>query len=230
MQELRWLFLTFILKFIPVYMEDRPYFSFSNLGRAPWLSFASGKSWVWMRIEDGFSCLQEYKANRSTWLGSAHPVAVQRFSRCVLGIWISPFAQDLCVTLGPRGAAAAQQWGSLCRACSVQPVSGYSIWETWPRHLAWHTTVLDVPAGSATHLSAVLGLQLWYPGLQLCLSLTATLGDPQLDGFGRAPFLLSPRQQQLVSGVLSWYSNGGILSNKPFQMPYMPGKDWAALC
>lgn len=96
------------------------------------------------------------KQTRSTWLGNAHPVAVQSFSRCVLCRWISPFAQNLCVTLGPRGVAAAQQWCSLCRACSVLSVSGYSIWETCPK------------AACLAHYSPGCSSWEWHPTSQQC--------------------------------------------------------------
>lgn len=81
------------------------------------------------------------------------------------------------MTLGPRGIAAAQQWCSLCRARSVQSVSGYSIWEIWPRQFAWHTAALDVPAGSDTPPLSSAGAAALVPrllgaGLRLCLSLT----------------------------------------------------------
>lgn len=102
---------------------------------------------------------------------------------------------------------------------SVQSVSEYGIWETWPRQLAWHSTVLDFPAGSDTPPLSSARAAALVPRLRtadLSVSNTATLEDSQSDGFGRAPFLLSPRQQQLVSWGVPWYWNGSILSNKPF--------------
>lgn len=110
------------------------------------------------------------------------------------------------MTLGPRGVTEAQQGCSLCRACSVQSVSGYSIWETWPRQLAWHTTVLDIPAGSDTSpLSGSCGTQApWLrtaaPSVSNCQCLSTggdppLLKDPQSHGFGRAPFCCSNLSQ-----------------------------------
>lgn len=182
----------------------------------------------------------------STWPGTAHPVTVQSFSGCVLGSWISPLAQDLCVTLGPRGIAAAQQGCSLCRACSVQSVSGYSIWETWPRQLAWHTTVLDIPAGSDTPPLSSAGAAALVPrllglGLHLCLSLTATayLLEEILDCW-RIPSPMALAEplslQQLVLGSSNLsqerFHDTEMQASYPtsLSMPYMPGKDWAALC
>lgn len=46
-------FLTFFLKLTPEHVEDWPYFPFGNLGRAPLLSFASGKSWWWILLPAG---------------------------------------------------------------------------------------------------------------------------------------------------------------------------------
>lgn len=46
--------------------------------------------------------------NSSKHFSFGDAAVVQSFSGCVLGRWISPFAQEFCVTLGPRGTATAQ--------------------------------------------------------------------------------------------------------------------------
>lgn len=84
---------------------------------------------------------------------------VQSFSGCVLGRWISPF---VCETGSQRNsyhtAVVFSVQGVLCIVC----LWVHSIWETWPRQLAWHAQSLQQEV--AHHLSPSLGLWLWYAG------------------------------------------------------------------
>lgn len=144
-------------------------------------------------------------------------------------LWMCPWQTDFSICSG-----FVCDTGSQRNSCSTTVV--FSVQGTlctvclWVQHLGNMAKAVCL-----AHYSPRCSSWKWHPTSQQCwgcsfgtqaprcrtvalsVSNTATLEDPWSDSFGRAPFLLSPRQQQLVSGGVSWYWHGGILSNKPFR-------------
>lgn len=131
-KSLGWLFLTFFLEFIPVYMEDWPCFPSGNLWRSSLLSFASAQ----LRMDS--LAYRSTKGTWSSWTGWCPP----SISNTIFGIsGQSLHWKGLGVSWCSRKKAGVHSncyWQAVlfCRICLtwVMAAALSLLWSIWRRH------------------------------------------------------------------------------------------------